>query len=315
MPDVVGKIEQHSQEIDFFQAVSLLQEYFQNTKGPGDTLNSGAFQFSPSLSFTFPPNDIDSISVDDDGAIRFVLSFMGMLGVSSPLPHYFSEYCIRYKEESRPLSDFLNIFNHRIYVLFYRAWKKYRVANMAAPGDSSGLIDKIALLAGVHDTTQPQHARLLAYTGLLSQSCRSAEGLKVLLSDYFNAIPVAITEFVDRWAEIRDLKKIGEDSVLGVTTMIGTHVRDVAGKFRIVLGPLDKETFETFLPDSPNIALAKEITRQYCADPLEFDIEVKLEPAVLSPIVLGSNNAPLGITSSCGKSTEKADEYSIIIGN
>ena len=315
MPDLMRKVAEHSHEIDFFQAVSLLEEYFQKKGETKDMLDTGAIQFSPGLSFIFPPNDIETISIDDSGSIRFILSFMGMLGVSSPLPHYFSEYCIKYKEESLPLSDFLTIFNHRIYVLFYRAWKKYRIANMAAPDDSSGLVNKMAMLAGIHDSAQPKHTKLLAYTGLLSQSCRNAEGLKVLLSDYFNAIPVSITEFVDRWAEIRELKKLGEDSVLGKTTMIGTHMRDVAGKFRVILGPLERDIFETFLPDSQNIAMVKEVARQYCADPLEFDIEVKLASAVLSPVILGADNAALGITTSCGRSKEKSGEYSIIIAN
>jgi type VI secretion system protein ImpH len=114
---------------------------------------------------------------------------------------------------------------------------------------------------------------------------------------------------------VDELKKIGEDSVLGSTAMCGTHIRDTGGKFMIILGPLEKETFETFLPDSPNITLLKEIVDKYMTDPLEFSVEVKLKPSALIPVVLGNDGAPLGITSSCGRSLEKSNDYSILIGS
>ena len=74
---------------------------------------------------------------------------MGLVGVSSPLPIYFSEYVARHEENGRPLIDFLNIFNHRCYVLFYLAWKKYRASRALSAGISDPFVRRIALLAGI----------------------------------------------------------------------------------------------------------------------------------------------------------------------
>jgi type VI secretion system protein ImpH len=156
---------------------------------------------------------------------------------------------------------------------------------------------------------------MVAYTGILAGTCRSAEGLKTILSSYFGGIPVAIKQWMPRWAPVSDLKQMGKNSVLGLNTMIGTHIQDTGGKFRVILGPLEKDDFVTFLPEKSNISVLKEIVTGYTTDPLSFDIEVRLKPTALVPVVLGEKDAQLGIGSSCGKSSEKADAYSIVIGN
>ena len=314
MPDLIKQIEEKSRDLDFFQAVSILEEHFQKEDANIDPLVSGKIQFYSDTATTFPPSDIASIKKDKN-SLRLILSFMGLLGISSPLPQYFIEYGYKHEGEETALSDFLSIFNHRMYVLFYKAWKKYRIVIRLSELDPSGLFQKIAFLSGIDEKNLQKRKRMVAYTGILAGSCRSAEGLKTVISDYFGTIPVSIKPWVPRWAKVDDLKKLGEDSVLGVTAMCGTHIRDTGGKFMIIIGPLEKETFETFLADKPNILQLKNIVAQYLTDPLEFDIEVKLKPSSLIPVVLGENNAQLGITSSCGPSLEKSDDYSILIAN
>lgn len=315
MPDLINQMVEKCRELDFFQAVSLLEEYFQKEGSGVDPLNSNRIQFYSDTATAFPPSDIAKITSEGEGFIRFVLSFMGLLGISSPLPQYFIEYGYKNEGEETALSDFLSIFNHRLYVLFYRAWKKYRIIKRLSEFDPSGLLQKIAFLSGIDDRNLQKHKRMVSYTGILSGSCRSAEGLRTIISDFFGNIPVAVRQWIPRWAKVDDLKKIGEDSILGSTAMCGTHIRDTGGKFMIILGPLEKETFETFLPDKPNIAQLKNIINAYMTDPLEFSIEVKLKPSALIPVVLGEGVAPLGITSSCGPSLEKSDDYSIVIGS
>ena len=71
----------------------------------------------PAKSLSFPASDIKKCSKDEHNNIIMELNFMGLYGVDSPLPHYFSEYV--HKSHNNCLADFLNIFNNRIYHLFY----------------------------------------------------------------------------------------------------------------------------------------------------------------------------------------------------
>lgn len=314
MSDLKSRLKKKAYEFDFFQAVTLLEEHFRKKGDVSELMNSGKVQFSSDSSTGFPPSDIAYIQENEDGSIRFFLSFMGLLGISSPLPQYFIEQGLRRDEDNKSaLVDFINVFEHRLYVLFYQAWKKYRLINMLSSLDPFKLFEKIALLGGLTSEKLQKWQSMVGYTGILAVSCRSAEGLKTMVSSFFNNIPVEIIPWIPRWAEVRDLKQVGLDSQLGINAMIGTHVRDVSGKFRVVLGPLKKETFQTFQPDSTNIVQLQEIITNYMTDALEFDIEVKLLPSDLTPVVLGVDDAQLGITSSCGKSSEKLDAYAIII--
>ena len=240
---------------------------------------------------------------------------MGLVGVSSPLPLYFTEYIARHEEASQPLREFLAIFNHRMYTLFFRAWQKYRFVGMAAGLAGHPLARRIACLAGQNDAklSDPFYLRLLAYTGKFCGACRPKEGLRAMLSDYFNGLPVDIQEWQPRWTEIRNPTKLGVDSLLGVTSMAGTRKWDISGKFRVSVGPLCREIFETYLPASDNIGAMKKLIALFCSDPLEFDIEVKLESRELVPVILGANNTRLGETSSLGNSDKKSEVQAIIV--
>ncbi len=313
MSPLIEHIKKHSHEFSFFQVVSLLEEYYKRKEPHLDPLNKGKIRFSADTSCTFPPNDIAAIKATPKGSIQFFLSFMGLLGISSPLPHYFTEFATKYEKEKTTLSDFLSIFDHRIYLFFFRAWEKYRLISGMSNTQTFGLLKRLAMLSGVKGDHQDSEKKMFAYLGILAQPCRSAEGLKTVVSHFFDNIPVAVQQWQPRWAPVKELKQIGKDSVLGRNAMIGTHIYDVNGKFRISLGPLEKEKFESFLPDKKNTQLLKEIIKEYVTDPLEFDIEVKLKPADLVPVVLGKASAQIGISASCGRSSEKGDPYTIVV--
>ena len=299
---------------NFFQALQLLEEKFRKEQGLRDPVDEGKIRCFPDASLAFPPSDVKRID-EQNGAFELTLTFMGLIGVSSPLPLYFSEYIARHEENARPLLDFLNLFNHRCYSLFYRAWKKYRVVSALSRQSINPLTRRIALLAGMDPErlSDPSHLRLLAYTGLFAGKCRGKSGLTAMLSDFYCDLPVAIKEYEPRWVPIRNPKKIGVDVQLGITSMAGTSKWDIGGKFRVCLGPLPRETFETFLPGTDNIKKMKALIETFLADPLNFDIEVQLQSCELVPVIVGQNNTRLGETSSLGASAQQSDIKSIVI--
>jgi type VI secretion system protein ImpH len=62
-----------------------------------------------------------------DGPLEMFVTFMGLMGPSGVLPqHYTTQIIERFKSKDYALADFLDLFNHRIVSLFYRAWEKYR---------------------------------------------------------------------------------------------------------------------------------------------------------------------------------------------
>jgi type VI secretion system protein ImpH len=138
---------------------------------------------------------------------------------------------------------------------------------------------------------------------LLTQQPRSAVTLEGLLRDYWDGIDFRVEQFVGRWVALRQPKKtsLGQprdfgdlnciglgNSRLGVDLTVGEQVYDLSGKLKLVIGPLDWHTYETFLPDGYRYAETRALTRMYCKDPLAFAIEVILRPKEVPELCLSS---------------------------
>lgn len=147
--------------LNFFQASWLLERLYprKGRMGTGDDLKTEAVRYETLNTLGFPPGDVaailpplslqgqaevnqagkDAAPLDlaalppmerlpdaGKGPLRMVVTFMGLYGVSSPLPAYFVDPITLRKVEYFELKKFLDVFSHRIYSLFYRSWKKYR---------------------------------------------------------------------------------------------------------------------------------------------------------------------------------------------
>jgi type VI secretion system protein ImpH len=312
-PGVIERLSADGFLFNFFQALSLLEEKFRK-EGLKDPLEAGRIRCIPDTSLAFPASDIQRIK-EKKGHIELVLSFMGLIGVSSPLPIYFSEYVSRYEENAPPLIDFLNMFNNRFYILFYRSWKKYRFVRALSGGAADPFVRRIAFLSGQNPDLLDvkSNFKLLAYSGLFTAKCRGKAALATMLSDFYGGLPFDVKEYMPRWVAIHSPPKIGVDSRLGVSSILGTTKWDIAGKFRVSVGPLPRETFETFLPGSDNIIRMKDLVKCFLSDPLDFDVEVRLQSCELVAVILGKDNTRLGETSSLGISSDKSDIQSIVI--
>jgi type VI secretion system protein ImpH len=314
MADIKSHLVKDGHSFNFFQAISLLEEFFTKKDSLHNPLESGQIRLTPSASLVFPPNDIARIREQKD-FMEIMLTFMGLVGVSSPLPLYFTEYIARHEDNGIALRDFLAIFNHRMYTLFYRAWKKYRFTSIATNGQQNPILSRIAACAGINPSllSDPFYTKILSYSGCFSGKTRSKEALRCIVSDFFDAIPVTIKEWQPRYTEILNPPRLGIDSCLGTNAIAGTTKWDISGKFRVSLGPLAREQFETFLPATDNIKSLKKLITFFINEPLDYDIEVKLESSELVPVILGQNNTRLGETSSLGTSQEKSAVQAIII--
>ena len=312
---LLAYFEKNGSRLDFFGAVSLLEELFAE-RGITDPIEKGRILFRPDHAISFPPSDIAEFEAFED-RYRFTLSFMGLSGISSPLPVYFSETIARNEAESAPLHDFLTIFNNRMYALFYKAWKKYQLLRVIDTAANDPLMRCIAALAGItlsHSSAESE-IRMLAYAGLLTSGARGTGGLCSLFSDFFNGVAVEIKEFMPSWVSLANPTTLGsaETAQLGVSAMSGTSVYDCSGSFRVVIGPMERKMFESFLVMGENLCLAKKLVNAYLAEPLDYDFELLLQVQALIPVELGSDRVRLGETATLGGSFESGEIKSQLV--
>ncbi len=293
LSDLKSELLNKGREFSFFQAMRLLRlicdsmaEESETGKEPG-TGETGNIRIRPNLSLSFPPADIDIIEEPDDHEdprFRITANFLGLYGTSSPLPIFYTEELIEEDREGESVSrDFTDTINHRLFLLFFKCQTKYNLFQQVVEEKNPQYLERLFCLLGLGDKIFRQDIQnpygLLRYAGLFTQSPRSALGLKTLLKDALGGIEVEIVSCVKRKAKIPEHQRFVMGSAvgsLGNDTLVGEEIEDRMGKFRISIGPLNKDDFQKFLPGTEYYHKLVFLTKLYILEPLEYELEVIL---------------------------------------
>ena len=273
----------------------------------------------PDLSFA--PAPLASFEVDGGRPPRLQVRLFGLFGPNGPLPLHLTEYAReRLRVAGDPtLSRFLDVFHHRFLALFYRAWAQAQPhANRDRPKD-----DRFTAYVGAFVGMSPAAFRdcddlpdlaKFFHVGSLVRQVRNPEGLADILRHYFR-VPVEIEQFVGHWMELGTGERTflsREGAVLGSGAALGSRVWDRQHKFRIHLGPLSLDQYESFLPASPKpfggaggpdgIPLRRLVdwVRMYLCFELDWDVRLRLKHDEVPSLRLGRGQQ-LGWTTWLGR--------------
>jgi type VI secretion system protein ImpH len=245
---------------------------------------------------------------------RLQVRLFGLFGPNGPLPIHITEYA---RERLRHADDptfcrFLDIMHHRFIALFYRAWAQAQPAvNRDRPADDRFTVYIGAFLgmspAAVRDRdTVPDLAKLF-HVGALIRHVRNVEGLTHILQHFFR-VPVRIEEFVGHWMPLSTRERTclsTDNAVLGSGAVLGRRLWDRQHKFRIHLGPLTLQQYESFLPGSAALEKLVDWVRQYLCFELDWDVQLALTRTAVPRLKLGGRQR-LGWTSWIGGRSEAA---------
>ena len=128
---VIGQLLSEGYRFNFFQAVRLLElwEADRAPVGHDAAPQREAVRFGTHASVEFPASQIDDIlpASDETHPARMTVNFFGLAGPMGALPLHYTEIVLeRLARKDRVLLEFLDLFNHRLLSLFYRAWEKYQ---------------------------------------------------------------------------------------------------------------------------------------------------------------------------------------------
>lgn len=281
---------------DFLQALAVLEEL------RDECFPEKRITFTSDPSLVFPQNEICSVSADEKEII-VCLSFLGLTGSSSPLPMYFCDYIARCSEGAECLADFFGIFQNRIHILYHKALKKFSPSR-----ETRNIFAKvISLLGSFHFSDNESYAhRLYSLCPFFTCGIRTANNLRKLLSIHFGNIPVMIQENIPRWAHVENRKTLGNGSGLGGDDILGETVYDRTGKFKLTIGPVDLNTYKSFMSGEVNHEAVKDLVAFFADTPLYYELEVRCMRKELIPAALGIGgrlncDLALGVTEKmCG---------------
>lgn len=319
---------------DFFQAVRLLERLQPDRQPLGFTgpPDREVVRLAAHPSLDFPPSAV--MTLDPEGKVpapRMTVTFLGLTGPSGVLPRHYTEMLMRLLRDARgevryALRDWLDLFNHRLAGLFYRAWDKYRFYIAYERKDSGhrvpdaftrGLFSLVGLGTGrMRDRLRVSHRveaeairdeqvlgriddlALLRWGGFLSHRPRNAVSLEALLSGYLK-LEVRVEQFEGRWLRLdadsqTALSGAAPRGSMGVNVVVGERVWDVQGKIRVRLGPMSYARFAELLPDTSPVPqrklifLVAQLVRLYVGIETDVDIQLVLKKEEVPACKLGA---------------------------
>lgn len=285
----------------FFQAVRLIELLFPDRKPVGyfEHPSSEAARFAAHPTLSFPASQIQSIDWPDGGIPRLSVNFMGLTGALGVMPLYYTELILqRGRAGDTAVADFLDVFNHRMISLFYRAWEKVRFTIAYERGGRDPytlyLKDLIGIgTAGLADRQKVPDEALLYYAGLLAQRPRSAAALRQMLSDYFD-VPVEVDQFAGSWYRLDEDNQCqfeddpGVSGQLGIGAVVGDEIWTQESRVRIKLGPLPLARYLDFLPGGEAFEPLQSLVEFYSNGELDFEVRLILKREEVPRCELGA---------------------------
>jgi type VI secretion system protein ImpH len=301
---LLAELTQSLNRWDFFSAVRWLECTASHLPRVGHSIrpDQDLVRFAQHPSLAFAPTDLvrlepPRVAKRSDGtpaAMRFVLSFFGLLGPNGPMPQSFTDYVVqRAMNEDPTLAEFLDLFHHRMVSLYYRAWSSTQQAVNFERGAQDRFAHYVGSLFGRADArNETEGLAKLHHAGRMVNQTRNAEGLEAVLGQFFG-MPVQVEEFVGDWQEIPEqyrcyLRRGALNTCLGQpdaardpdgqasTAIVGGRVWDCQHKIRVKVGPLSREQFQRLLPPGQSLQRLIHWVNFYAGSTLVWDLNLVL---------------------------------------
>jgi type VI secretion system protein ImpH len=315
-PGLSEQLLREAYRFDFFQAVRVLERALNEPAGSDPRLRRQPvghdnvperevvhFRAMPGLSF--PAGSIYQLRPPRPGEngkgspAEMAVAFLGLTGPAGVLPHHYTTLLLRrLRAKDNSLRDFLDLFNHRLVSLFFRAWEKYRLPasyerarldpERTEPDPTTWALYCLVGLGtgGLRGRLSVDDEAFLFYSGHFSHSPRSAIALESMLEDYFGQ-PIKVEQLQGQWLYLGegDCAQMpspelpqGANCRMGMNVVVGQRVWDVQSKFRIRVGPLTYAEFRRFMPDGDGLRPLCEMVRAYVGPEFDFDVQPTLRP-------------------------------------
>ncbi|MEM5448726.1 type VI secretion system baseplate subunit TssG [Paraburkholderia guartelaensis] len=303
-------------QMNVFQLLRLLELQTPDKPGFGtqDTPEHEPVRFQPRARVGFPGSEIAGVAFDeeDEGTPPAVqTTFLGLYGVDAAMPPHLIDDIVLRKEGYEKVTAFLDIFNHRIVTLLYRAWLKYHYPVNFRPGGTDEISKYLLSLAGMGigdpaGNSGLAPSRLLALVGLFMQRTRPAEGVVGVVSHLLDGATVTVREFYAQWTTVgrqqglvarpRAHRKSGSAlSGLGDGHVLGSRVLDRSQAILVTIRPLDAAQAHALLPGEVLHEDLMRLVGLYLGDKADAVLRMEIPSSAAPMLALTGGAAPAGV--------------------
>jgi type VI secretion system protein ImpH len=309
---LLARVRAAPHEFGFLQLLRRVQHLTPDRPrlGDSDRPSGEALRLGQEASMGFAPSELAELAPGAEGRPpRLLVHLFGMLGPNGPLPLHLTEYARdRQQNYGDPtMTRFLDVFHHRMLLFFFRAWA---AGQPAVSRDRTrddrfelyvGALEGLGLQSMRHRDDFPDAAKLF-YAGRLAGP-KNADGLGAVVGDFLG-VPARVESFQRDWLDLPppNVWRLGRPNGpgrLGVSTPLGARVATHQSRFRLVLGPLERDSFQRLLPGGESLPKVVALVKNFTGEEMRWDLRLTLREEIDEPWRLG--RARLGWTSWTGR--------------
>ena len=318
-PDGIGAL---SEGFDFFELLRRL-EHRGGLFGYSGQANREPARLGQHVRLSFSARDVVKFQeAGEKSPARVTVANLGLLGPEGPMPLHLTRWVLdrlsqrwftgadAEQTSDTTFVDFVNILQHRMIALYYRAWADAHPAvqvERSVGGRVHAMLEAMAGI-GLPGTQDPELDTVrLRQAGSLANQVDGAERLTLFLATAFK-VPVQIKEFVAAWITIPAAlqSRVGKAyAALGRGATIGPRVFSRQSRIELRVGPLSLDDFKSFLPGERRLAIFKKAVRDMIGEALDVDLRIVLARDAVPPPKIGA--VQLGRTSWLERPAEKGD--------
>ncbi len=300
--DIARVLEEHAPGMGLLQAMRLLEKLHPDRSPVGEDSAPAdeVVRFSVRPALAFAPGDVHTLERRDDEPDQLVVNLFGLIGPDGVLPHFYTKLVADQERAKNPaLRDFLDMFQHRMLSLLVRALRKTSPPAAREHGGPGGdrlhlhLLDLLGLPPVQVDATRIGPGDVAAFAALPGPQRRSAFGLELMVEGVFG-VPAEVESFVGGWIRLsdEDLCELGSDEPstrLGWGAVVGDEFWDPHARVRVRIGPLDRATFDEFLPNGAYHEKLRDLCRFFVHDQFIVEACLVLERDDVPPCVVSDD--------------------------
>ncbi len=313
-PETTPDTEALIAEMDFFRMLALLERdghRFGRSGGP----DREPARLGQSVRLAFATQDVAQLNKRPGSEVPEVaVNVLGLLGPEGPMPLHITRWVMERMSNrwfagdnasalaDTSFLDFVNMLQHRMLALYWRAWAEARPEIQLAHDDGGRVSAMLRAFAGLGmpgsatSDGRIDDAKLHHATNLV-QDRNDPERLVSFLSTVIDA-PVTLQEFVGHWMELpeRLQTRLGvQHCGLGTGAVAGARSFDRQSRAELQVGPLSVEKFRAFLSDSALWDRLRHAIIAAAGKELEFDLRLILRASDVPAARIGE--AVLGRTA------------------
>ncbi|MER9582046.1 type VI secretion system baseplate subunit TssG [Mesorhizobium sp. M0276] len=317
-----NRAEVLSETFDFFELLRRLEQR-SGLFGHSGRPDREPARLGQHVRLAFSARDLVQFREASDRApARVTVANLGLLGPEGPMPLHLTRWVLDRLSQrwfagadaqltsDTTFVDFVNILQHRMIALYYRAWADAHPAvqvERAVGGRIRAMLEAMAGI-GLPGTQDPDLDTVkLRQAASLANQVDGPERLTLFLAEAFK-VPVQIKEFIAAWVTVPiglQTRLAMAFAGLGKGATIGPRVFSRQSRIELRVGPVGYEEFKAFLPGGQRLKLFKQAVRDMVGESLDVDLRLVLAREAVPPPRVGS--VQLGRTAWLARPAERGD--------